>query len=161
MITRLATQNTVEAARDSSDAAVSRARIHEKHQKKRRKERSKRGAKMDEVEEHEEHEEPGWLQHFCDITAFLYIFLASFVTHDVWWVPEMRHQDRPRRRRERGHLKQPLHRCLGFRLAGARKMGSRNTEVHDMERPRFVGKVFSILIGTHIKKRGFLVFCFG
>ena len=31
------------ALRDSSDAAVSRARIHEKHQKKRRKERSKRG----------------------------------------------------------------------------------------------------------------------
>jgi hypothetical protein len=35
------------ATRDSSDAAVSRARIHEKHQKKRRKERTQRGAKLD------------------------------------------------------------------------------------------------------------------
>ncbi|CAK9003334.1 unnamed protein product [Durusdinium trenchii] len=34
------------ATRDSSDAQVSRARIHEKHQKKRRKERSQRGAKI-------------------------------------------------------------------------------------------------------------------
>lgn len=41
-----ATRHRAEATRDSSDAQVSRARIHEKHQKKRRKERSQRGAKI-------------------------------------------------------------------------------------------------------------------
>ncbi|CAL1156090.1 unnamed protein product [Cladocopium goreaui] len=39
------------ATRDSSDAAVSRARIHEKHQKKRRKERTQRGAKLEDGED--------------------------------------------------------------------------------------------------------------
>ena len=39
-----------QATRDSSDAALSRARIHEKHQKKRRKERTQRGAKLEDKE---------------------------------------------------------------------------------------------------------------
>jgi len=45
------------ALRDSSDAAVSRQRIHEKHQKKRRKERSKRGAKIEAGEAGEDGDE--------------------------------------------------------------------------------------------------------